>query len=332
MRLLIEGHLGAGIVRLSELAQRRAARAKLKHHRSASGRVTPYLECVPASARSRSGSADAAEVATLVWLHGFADRPDSFMRAAASLVDRFRIVVPALPGFGDGWVDPREQHTFAAYATWMAELLGEIGGDRYHLMGNSLGAAVAAEIAALDDERHVSSLILVNGAGVDIPGVRSVADEQREGHNLFIVRDAAGYDRFLSRIFARPPWLPRPVRVHLANELRRSADWYERLMVDLHTSTMAGNIDGVLSNVDLTRLHVPTLVVWGDSDTLFPMRHAEHLVRSIEGAKLEVLAGVGHCPHLESPSGLASAIKRFVAQLPTTPRARPAAERSLDAP
>jgi pimeloyl-ACP methyl ester carboxylesterase len=222
------------------------------------------------------------------------------------------VVAPALPGFGDGWFDPRERHTFAAYASWVSEVLSEIGGKSYHLMGNSLGAAIAAEIAANDESGRVASLVLVDGAGIEVPGVRSVTDEQREGANLFIVRDAGGYQQFLTRIFARPPSLPRPVRVHLADQLRRSADWYERLMLDLHTSTMAGNIDGVLSNVDLASIRVPTLVVWGERDTLFPVLHGEHVVRSIPGAKLEVLAGVGHCPHLESPVKLAQAISRFV--------------------
>jgi pimeloyl-ACP methyl ester carboxylesterase len=315
MRARIEAQIGAGIVALSEQALRRAVHAKLKRHRASSGRITPYLECGPAYLPSYAGRAGASSVPTLVWLHGFADKPDSFLRAAAPLIGRFRIVAPALPGFGNGWFDPRERHTFAAYASWMGEVLGEIGGARYHLMGNSLGAAIAAEIAAHDRSGRVASLILVDGAGIDVPGVRSVADEQRAGENLFVVRDADGYERFLSRIFARPPALPRPVRVHLADELRRSADWYERLMLDLHTSTMAGNIDGVLSNVDLANIRVPTLVVWGERDTLFPVRHGEHVVRSIPGAQLEVLDGVGHCPHLEAPTKLAAIIGRFVTGL-----------------
>jgi abhydrolase domain-containing protein 6 len=305
MRARIEGHIGAGIVLLAEQAQRRAVHAKLKRHYAPNGRVTPYLECGQASGP------------TLVWLHGFADKPDSFLRAAVPLIDKFRIVVPALPGFGDGWHDPRERHTFEAYAAWMAEVLRDIGGASYHLMGNSLGGAVAAAIAADDTEGRVASLGLVDCAGIDAPGVRSVVDEQREGENLFIVRDAASYDQFLSRIFVRPPWVPRPVRVHLADQLLRSADWYERLMLDLHGSAMSGNIDGVLSSVDLSRIRAPTLVVWGDRDSLFPVVHAQHVARAIPGAKLEILEGVGHCPHIESPGRLASAFRRFEAELST---------------
>jgi pimeloyl-ACP methyl ester carboxylesterase len=99
--------------------------------------------------------------------------------------------------------------------------------------------------------------------------------------------------------------------VFLADQLRRSADWYERLMLDLHTSEVAGNIDGVQSNVDLASIRVPTLVVWGERDSLFPVLHGEHVARSIPGARLEVLKGVGHCPHLETPELLAAAFRRF---------------------
>jgi len=299
MRARIEGHIGAGIVHLAEHAQRRAVQARLRQHRADSGRLTPYLECGQASGP------------TLVWLHGFADKPDSFMRAAVPLIDRYRIVAPALPGFGDGWFDPRERHTFEAYAAWMSEVLRGIAGPRYHMMGNSLGAAVAAAITAADTHGRVASLVLVDSAGIDVPGVRSVTDEQREGENLFVVRDAEGYERFLARIFARPPYLPRPVRVFLADQLRRSADWYERLMLDLHTSIPAASVDGVVSSVDLAHIRVPTLVVWGERDTLFPVSHGEHLARAIPGAQLEVLKGVGHCPHLESPEQLAAVFRRF---------------------
>jgi pimeloyl-ACP methyl ester carboxylesterase len=108
--------------------------------------------------------------------------------------------------------------------------------------------------------------------------------------------------------------MPRPVLVRLAAELRRSADWYERLVADmietkLHTSSFGASV------TNLAEIRVPTLVVWGDRDSLFPLSHGQHLARTIPGAKLAVLEGVGHCPHLETPRRLAEAFTRFASTL-----------------
>jgi pimeloyl-ACP methyl ester carboxylesterase len=250
-------------------------------------------------------------VGTIVWLHGFSDEPDSFMATARRLADRYRIVVPALPGFG-GWVDRDERHTLEAYAEWLGEIVHDLGGERFHLMGNSLGGASAIAIAAADRGEHVASLVPVNGAGIDIAGVRSVHDEMREGHNLFAVHDRTSFEGFVNRIFARPPFMPGPVRAKLTSRFSDSAHWYNRIIADMLEGAGPTGSEGVTSLVDLPSINVPTLVVWGDRDTLYPLAHAQHLVRAIPSVKLEVLEGVGHCPHIESPARLAKAVRGFL--------------------
>src|SRR4051812_29859402 len=134
----VEESIGAGILHLVQLAGRRAVRARLKQHRDTRGRVTPYLEC----GEAKSG--------TVVWLHGFNDQPDSFLPTAARLAGRYRVVIPAMPGFGKGWKDPAERHTLDAYASWLGEFVREVGGERVHLIGNSLGGSTAIAIAAAE--------------------------------------------------------------------------------------------------------------------------------------------------------------------------------------
>jgi pimeloyl-ACP methyl ester carboxylesterase len=302
----VEESVGAGILRVVQFATRRALRARLKHHTDARGRVTPYLEC------------GVARKGTIVWLHGFSDEPDSFLRAAAFLVRDYRVVMPALPGFADGWLDPSERHTFQAYATWLSEVVGAIGGKRFHLMGNSLGGGAAMGVAAALGPERIASLVVVNSGGLDLPGVLSVNDEMRAGKNLFSVRERADYRRFLERVFAQPPFIPRPVFARLAAKLVSSADWYERVVADMLQSSFHAAAEGASCTTDLASLRMPTLVVWGDRDTLFPAAHGAYLARTIAGARLEVLPGVGHCPHLESPKRLAQAFLRFAATLPET--------------
>jgi abhydrolase domain-containing protein 6 len=289
--------LGGYLLRGAVHSGRRLLRASVEIHRDDKGRETPCLIV----GKPRRG--------TLVFLHGFGDRADSFLPTARLLYEDFRIIVPAMPGFAGGWLDPSELHSFAAYARWLGDLLLQVAPERFHLMGNSLGGASALGIATRMPER-LASLTLVDTAGVRVPGVSSFYDEIESGHNLFEVRSRAAYRRFAERVFAKPPPFPRPITEHLYSEQVRNADWYSRIIADLHVDSRLSRTEKS-AVVELAGLHVPTLVVWGEHDSLFPLAIGEHAAAAIPNAELHTLRGVGHVPHLESPKRLAHAFGAF---------------------
>jgi pimeloyl-ACP methyl ester carboxylesterase len=291
-----EAALGAYLLRGMSRSVRFALGATVEVYRDEHGRETPCL----IGGKARLG--------TLVFLHGFADRADSFLITALLLRRDFRVIVPAVPGFAEGWVDERERYSFAAYARWLGDVVERVAPARFHLMGNSLGGASALGIATRMPDR-LASLTLCDTAGVRPSGVTSLYDEVEAGRNLFEVRTRAEYRKFLRRVFAKRPLLPRPVVEHLYMEQRRNADWYARITADLHHEAPFRHERAI---VDLTKIRIPTLVVWGERDSLFPVAIGEHTANSIPGAKLQVLRGVGHVPHLEAPSALARAFTQFV--------------------
>jgi abhydrolase domain-containing protein 6 len=294
--------VGRVLVGLVRRGHQRKLGARVREHRDRRGRVTPYLEL----GRARRG--------TLVWLHGFSDRFETFLPAAAHLHEDFRIVIPSMPGFGKGWVDHAERHTFGRYADWMGEVLGDVVGERFHVMGNSLGGATALALGARMPER-LHSVTAVNSAGLRLAGVRCIGDEVLAGENLFEVRSRGDHERLNRRVFARPMKLPRPVVLHLYREALAKADWHARLMADLAQSEGVPSGEGGTAHVDLGAVRVPTLVLWGDRDSLFPVAHGEHVAQRVAQGRFERLEGVGHCPHLESPRRLAEAFSRFAASL-----------------
>ncbi|MFT7521604.1 MAG: alpha-beta hydrolase superfamily lysophospholipase, partial [Kiritimatiellia bacterium] len=79
-----------------------------------------------------------------VLLHGFSDRPESFLPVASSLRG-YDLVLPELPGFHDG--APHQSYTVSNYAHWVISLLDDLGLRGVHLCGNSLGGAVVLLIA-----------------------------------------------------------------------------------------------------------------------------------------------------------------------------------------
>lgn len=298
----LESALGSVTLDALRGVQRRALDVRVHRHVDRRGRVTPYLEV----GTPRRG--------TLVWLHGFSDRFDTILQAAPHLRRDFRILSPSLPGFGEGWVDPSEEHTFDAYAEWIADVLRDVAPERFHLMGNSLGGATALAVAARIPER-VASVVALNAAGVRLHGVRCAHDEIAGGDNLFEIRTRADYARLQGRVFAEPMKLPRWIETHLFDEMRRHADWYIRLGSDLAKSEVHAEGDGWYSYLRLPEVTPPTLVLWGDRDTLFPVSQGEQMARAVANGRLSLLEGVGHSAHLERPKRLAEAFAAWAQQI-----------------
>ena len=101
------------------------------------------------------GPPDAAR--TVVFLHGLRGDHHGLEPITAHL-DKLRVVVPDLPGFGASPPLPADTHDITGYAAWAAELLDAIGGDPV-LAGHSFGSIVAAATAVTARPRQ---LVLVN--------------------------------------------------------------------------------------------------------------------------------------------------------------------------
>jgi len=289
----------------------RSKRASLgaveRFHIDSRGRKTPYLVL------------GTPRMGTLVWIHGFSDSMDTFLATAKRLGDRYRVIIPALPGFG-GFIDPTMNHSFDAYGAWAVEFLDDVVPGRFHLAGNSLGGATSLFVSAARPER-VDSMVLVCSAGVRPPDVRAVYDEVLEGKNLFAVRNREDFYGLRRRVMAKPMQVPALIDAHLFHEQRNKADWYERISSDLGLGLGTGLGAGERSSVvDLSTIDVRTLVLWGELDSLFPTAIGEHIARSIPGAKLRTMIGVGHAPHMESARELADILGEFASAKPVESR------------
>jgi pimeloyl-ACP methyl ester carboxylesterase len=298
----VESALGSLTLEALRGVQRRTLGVRVRRHVDRRGRVTPVLEL----GTPRRG--------TLVWLHGFSDRFDTILQAAPHLRRDWRILSPSMPAFGEGWVDPGERHTFDAYAEWMADVLRDVAPPRFHLMGNSLGGATALAVAAALPDR-VMSVVALNAAGVRLEGVHCAHAEISGGANLFEIRTREDYGRLQRRIFAEPMALPRWIEAHLFEDMRRKADWYIRVGEDLAASEVRVQGPGWYSYLPLPEVGAPTLVLWGDRDTLFPVAQGERMARAVAHGRFARLDGVGHSAHLERPRRLAEAFARWAQQV-----------------
>jgi pimeloyl-ACP methyl ester carboxylesterase len=66
----------------------------------------------------------------------------------------------------------------------------------------------------------------------------------------------------------------------------------------------------------VSKLHLsaglPTLLIWGDQDRIIPVAHGYAAHDALPGSRLEVLGGIGHFPHVESPTTVVEILDDFI--------------------
>jgi pimeloyl-ACP methyl ester carboxylesterase len=231
----------------------------------------------------------------LLFLHG-ASGAGAWLPCMAALAEKFDVIVPEHPGFGNSdtpdWLD-----TIHDLAYFYLDLCDQLDLDRIHLVGVSLGGWIAAELAVRDTYR-LASLTLVDAAGIHVPGVAQIdpflrSDEQRI-RDFF--HDQARADEMIARVLK-----PELEDVAMKNRIATSKLSWQPRGYDPHLHKW------------LHRIDVPTLLLWGADDRLFPKNYAVAWQRLIPGAKAVIIPECGHLPHVEKPTAFVAALTDFIA-------------------
>lgn len=246
-------------------------------------------------------------------LHGLAATKVSYLPLLPALAERYRVIVPDLPGHGESG-KPRERYTPVFFSRVIGALMDEMGIEKAAVVGNSMGGRIALEVADVYPER-VTSLILLDPAAAGVPfplyarllgllptGVGAVPVPWRRKIVVTAIR----------QMFADPDRLPRSGYVAAADEFIRI---YRkgRARVAL-LSAMRGLIadEPEAFYRRAARIEAPTLIVWGREDRLVPVRLGRRLAKTIPHSQLVVLPGVGHVPQFELPEETRSLVLNFL--------------------
>ena len=206
-----------------------------------------------------------------------------------------RVFTPVHPGF-DGTPRPDWLTEVTTLAEVYARLLDELGLRDVAIAGNSIGGWIAAELAALGSDR-VSSVVLVNAVGIDVPG-HPVADTF--GLHPVELSRLSFHDPSKFR-FDPAALSPAQRAVMAANRaaLRVYAGPYA--MADPH---LPGR---------LAKIACPALVAWGASDQVVDAEYGRAYAAAIPGAEFRLLHGTGHMPQVETPEQFLPVLWDFTA-------------------
>ncbi|MFM7027280.1 MAG: alpha/beta fold hydrolase [Chakrabartia sp.] len=260
------------------------------------GLVWPYLEGGPSD----------GEVVVLV--HGFGADKDHWSLYARHLTDRYRVIAPDLPGFGENDLSPDRDYSIKAQTDRLIGFLDALGIARCHLGGNSMGGYIALQ-AALDHPERLQSLTLLNNAGVVGARESELQQAAQRGENPLVLRRFEDVDRLMAFVMHKPRPLPGQFKkVMFADSRRREA---------LLDTIFAAIVEDSLNNPATDRLaHVkaPTLIIWGRHDRLIDVSCVDVLKAGITGSEAVIFEHLGHLPMMEDPAALAQAHLPFLAR------------------
>jgi pimeloyl-ACP methyl ester carboxylesterase len=256
----------------------------------------------------------------LLLLHGHEQSATSWRWVLPALARTHRVLALSLPGHGEsapavgGYAPGRD------LAPLVADFLDVLGVGSLHVVGNSVGGAVALRMALADPAR-VRTLTLVDSAGLgrEVNPLLALNTLPFIGELAILMARMPGGDlgrtsMSTAMLFAQPSRVPaeffteqhalgrRPGQLEASTAMARAlfdANGQREVLLDqLPTVTM------------------PTLVVWGGCDYVLPASQAQAAVDRLPHGRLALLADCGHLPHVECPDRFATVLSEWLAEHP----------------
>jgi pyruvate dehydrogenase E2 component (dihydrolipoamide acetyltransferase) len=243
---------------------------------------------------TKRGTADNA----VLLIHGFGGDLDNWLFNAEALSDRATVYALDLPGHGQSTKTVAEP-SVAGLAKAVLSFMDTVKIDKAHLVGHSLGGAIAIEIARQAKGR-VKSLALIDSAGLGPEINMDYIDGFISSTSRRDLKPA------LENLFADGSLVSR----QMVDDLLK----FKRL--DGVGDALSALRDGIFTNgkqaVNLSEAlksaGVPVLVIAGAEDKIIPVAHA----RNASGAKVEIIEGAGHMPQMEQAGKVNGLIKAHV--------------------
>jgi pimeloyl-ACP methyl ester carboxylesterase len=267
---------------------------------SIDGRKAFFREAIPTAPSQGS----------LILLHGWIGTSSwMFRHILPELGSRYHTIAPDLPGFG------RSQTLIDApsidgYREFVRKLADELGIDRFHLVGVSVGGTVALNFVHRYPER-VQKLALQGPVyrATDLPQRFRIAYDLLG--RLPVLTDLIPKSPIKWWFFVRRLDMGRDTR-HLSHADRKQLG---RDILRVPNETLL-DVGRELLHIDMSdvarRICVPTLVMDGADARMVPAKASKHLSRLIPGAQWRMIADAGHNAAIEKPRQFLEALVPFL--------------------
>ena len=236
-------------------------------------------------------------------LHGFGGDLDNWMFNLDSLAEKHRVLALDLPGHGQS-VKTNVDPSLSGMATFVSKFLDVLSVSSVHVVGHSMGGAIAMQLAS-DSPETVKSLGLICSAGLgpDINSdyLRGFVEAQSQ-QELKLV---------LQQLFADESL----VNLQLVNDLLnyKRIDGVEATLNALSETLISAGEQTFLTD-NIVASGIPVLVIWGKQDRIIPVSHAQNY--SAAGGscvEVEIFDSAGHMVQMEKAQDVNRSLLNFLA-------------------
>jgi len=234
----------------------------------------------------------------LVIIHGGGDGARAWLKTAVRLAKHYRIYAPDLPGYGLSQPIDEDQD-MSKLVEFVEEFSKSLGLQRFHLVGHSVGGAIALHYA-LAFPHKIEKLVLVS--------------------SMYLGKDIAPWVTFFSApIFYK--FLAVPAHAFMATVKRLVDVFYApkefinplpRAKIDMSKLIVALQQQTTALTDQLSELMMPTLLVWGAKDSIIPVSHAYAAAEIIPDCQLEIFDDCGHNVYKEKAGNFSRLLAQFL--------------------
>ena len=242
---------------------------------------------------------DIGEGYPLVLVHGYLGSSEMWKFQKDYLKNYFRVIAPALPGFGESY-KTKPLNSINAMANIVIECVQEKKIDKFNLMGHSMGGMIVQEIAKIAGDKVNKLICFATGSIGNIP-------DRFESLDVSIKRlKEEGIKETVKRI--PPKWFVNGNKAKNYYLCENAAKETSQETAENALNAMK-NWNGL---ENLKNIKNETLIIWGDKDVSYNFDQVEKLNKNISNSKLEIFKDCCHNVHLEEPEKFNKTVKTFL--------------------
>ena len=252
-------------------------------------------------------------------IHGLGDEADTWRHVILPLAENYHAIAIDLPGFGRS-DKPRRKYSPKFLLESIMAVMDKLEITSATLMGSSLGGILSQKLA-LDYPDRMTGLILVGGSFLQVEPMQDWSLRLMQvpllGKWLYtrLRKDPDAAFDSLRNVYADLDNMPKTDREFLFTRVNKRV--WDDGQRHAYLSVLHNLADWVSENQEglsdeLAGLTIPTLVIRGEHDPLYPKENAIKLVEAQPEASMGTIEGVGHLPHQEDPDAFLAVVSRWL--------------------
>ena len=235
----------------------------------------------------------------LVLVHGFLGSSEMWNPQISFFKDNFRVIVPALPGFGKSR-DICSCDSIECMAKSILNLLEKKEIKNFNLLGHSMGGMIVQEMVKIAGDKVLKLICYGTGPRGNIPGRFETIDQSRKKLKINGLKNTA-------------------LRIAKTWFIKEEKAKYFYLCEEAGKQTSINAADnGLIAMKDwngiknLKNIKNETLIIWGDQDKAYNFNQVETLRDNISNSDLKIIKSCSHNVHLEKPEEFNIVVEEFL--------------------